>query len=227
MTFNIFICRLLLSIYLWVEALVISYVIKSSYTNFYSNHQSLCILIISYTYNDIFSHFVLYSEFLMWFYLTSSIIHWGIFIYLYFIFLSVMSLFYVSVTFLGSFFLSCIYMYSLYILDIKSLSRITHANFTYSLEFALSFSMPCDGLILWWFPIVMLLSGIHGSVWLCPLIYGNVTCFSPRNISKWKGYYPGISLHYMAVELRCYFQDYVTFYTRHNFSSVDKSFLLA
>ena len=126
-----------------------------------------------------------------------------------------------------SFFMSCIYMYSLYILDIKSLSRIIHANFICSLEFALSYSMLCDGLILRWFTMVMLLSGVHGSVWPCPFVYGNVTCFSPRNISKWKGYYPGISLHYMAVELRCYFHDYVTFYMRHYFSSVDKSFLLA
>lgn len=66
MTFNIFIYRLLLSIYLWVAALVISYVIKSSYTNFIPVlefvHSNYFIYLQLY-----FNHFVLHSEVLMWF----------------------------------------------------------------------------------------------------------------------------------------------------------------
>lgn len=145
MAFNIFIYRLLLSIYLWMEALVISYVIKSSYTKFYSNHQSLFILIISYTCNYIFSHFVLYTEFLMWFYfhfVNNTLSDFHIFIFNFpFCDVSVLSLCYIL---RFSFFLSCIYTYSLYILDIKSLSRIIHANFTHSLVCTFIF------YALWW-----------------------------------------------------------------------------
>lgn len=89
----------------------------------------------------------------MWFYfhfVNNTLSDFHIFIFHFaFCDVSVLCLCYIL---MFSFFLSCIYTYSLYILDVKSLSRITHANFTYSLEFALSLSTPCDGLILRWFP---------------------------------------------------------------------------
>ena len=178
MTFNIFIYRLLLSIYLWVEAFVISYVIKSSYTNFYSNHQSLCILIISYTYNDIFSHFVLYSEFLMWFYfhfINNTLSDFHIFIFHFpFCDVSVLCLCYILRFFLSVMHLYVFFIYSRYKVLVKDntcklhlFSRVCTFIF-YTLRWTDSLVIP-NGYATFW--CTWLSMTLPTYIWECDLLF--------------------------------------------------------